>query len=79
MWRKILLKKYNLGNDGWWVSGHGYKASGIWKSILSVKDYFVPLVRYRAHNGRKSGRLAQFLYSSISTKGVGFLLDSEVT
>ena len=33
--------------------GHGYKASGIWKSILSVKDDFVPLVHCRAHNGRR--------------------------
>lgn len=30
-----------------------YKASGMWKSILSVKDEFYNCVWFRAHNGQK--------------------------
>ena len=41
LWRKILLKKYNLGNDGWWVPGHGYKASDIWKSTFCQMILFL--------------------------------------
>ena len=33
--------------------GHDYKAYGIWKSVLSVKDDFDPVVHFRAYNGRR--------------------------
>lgn len=42
MWRQILFNKYKLGNDGWFVLGEDYKASGMWTSILSVKSGFDP-------------------------------------
>ena len=48
LWRTILLKKYKIDKDGWRVPGQDYKASGIWKSILSVKVEFEKWIRYLA-------------------------------
>lgn len=30
-----------------------FKASGFWKSIISVKDAFFPWIRFRVHDGRR--------------------------
>ena len=53
LWRKIIVCKYKLGNDGWCVPSQAYTVSGLWKSILSVKDDFQKWSRFRVHNGQR--------------------------
>ena len=53
LWRQIILSKYKLGNDGWWVLSQCYNASGLRKSVLSVKVEFDQRIRYRAHDGHR--------------------------
>ena len=53
MWRQFFIGKYKLGNDGWFVSGKDFKASGMWKSILSIKDDFEPWICFRVHDGKR--------------------------
>ena len=42
---------YKIDMHGWRVPRQDYKASGIWKSILSVKVEFDKWIRYKAHSG----------------------------
>lgn len=53
LWQRILIHKYKLERDGWFVPGRDYKASGIWRSIPSVKGVFDQWVRYKAHDGQR--------------------------
>lgn len=41
LWQHILIHKYKLERDGWFVPGRDYKASGIWRLILSVKVFLI--------------------------------------
>lgn len=65
LWRRILIPKYKLGNDGWCVPSQLFKTSGFWKSILSVKDDFVLWIRFRVHMAVR--------FAFVMTSGVGSL------
>ena len=40
-----------MDNDGWCIPSQLFKASRLWKSILSVKDDFFPWICFRVHDG----------------------------
>lgn len=40
LWCQILMDKYCLDEFGWKISVPSQKASGMWKSIMSVKSEF---------------------------------------
>eukprot|EP00268_Persea_americana_P009387 TRINITY_DN13775_c0_g1_i3.p1 TRINITY_DN13775_c0_g1~~TRINITY_DN13775_c0_g1_i3.p1 ORF type:complete len:207 (-),score=26.83 TRINITY_DN13775_c0_g1_i3:75-695(-) len=51
LWKQILICKYKLTNDGWYVPNQFSKLSGFWKSILYVKEELFQWIRYKARNG----------------------------
>lgn len=53
LWRQIIIDKYQVSREGWCVSKLAYKASGIWKSVLSFKGDFDRWIRYRIHDGKR--------------------------
>lgn len=44
------MAKYKLAKSGWLIPSVNYRASGIWKCILSVKFELDKWICYRAHN-----------------------------
>lgn len=52
LWKNILISKYKLSSDSWCVLNLAYKVSGLWTSVLSVKDDFVKKIQYRVHDGQ---------------------------
>lgn len=53
LWKNILISKYKLSSDGWCVLNLAYKVSGLWTSVLPVKDDFVKQIQYTVHDGQR--------------------------
>lgn len=64
LWRRLIVDKYKLVNTGQLVPFANYRASGMWKSILSVKDDFEKCTHYWAHGGQKIGFWNDLLYGN---------------
>lgn len=50
------MDKYKLVSNEWPIPTTSYRASGMWKSILTAKSDFDKWIRYRANNGREVGQ-----------------------
>lgn len=48
----MLIDKYKVGRDDWFILDHNYTYSRLWKSILFVMTEFMQWIRYRAHDGK---------------------------
>lgn len=55
LWHKLWMDKYSFIDTGWLVPNVYYRASGMWKSILSVTDDFDNCIQYQVCNGNKLG------------------------
>ena len=53
LWKELVEGKYGVLRNGWDVREVSYKASPIWKGILSVKDNFMMNITYRMGMGEK--------------------------
>lgn len=51
LWLRVIMDKYRLATTRWAVPDVSYRASGMWKPILSVQVDFDKYIRYRANNG----------------------------
>lgn len=49
--REICISKYNISNGGWEFPSVSYRASGIWKSVLSALEAFASSIRFCAFAG----------------------------
>ena len=51
--RQIIVDKYKVQREGWYIPNLSYKASGFWKSLFSsVKGGFDCWIRYKVRDGR---------------------------
>lgn len=53
LWKQILIGKCKIGRDAWSVLIQNSKASGFWKSIISIKNDLDQWIRYRVHDGHR--------------------------
>lgn len=53
LWKQLCIAKYNITNDGWDIPMVQYRASSIWKPIMSTFNDFISCIRYTAYGGNR--------------------------
>ena len=51
LWKEVVMVKYNVLKDGWDTQKTKPSQSKLWRDLLSVRDSFDYMVRYRAGTG----------------------------